>query len=186
MIVSTTELPGVLLIEPKVFGDDRGFFVETFQTNRYAEAGITGPFVQDNLSFSRYGTLRGLHFQNPRPQGKLVFVLSGAVFDVVVDIRADSPTFGAWFGAELSADNKRQIWVPAGLAHGFCVTSESAMLVYKCTDLYAPESEFSVRWDDPEIGIEWPVNEPTVSAKDAAAVPLARIPRDRLLKFVAI
>jgi dTDP-4-dehydrorhamnose 3,5-epimerase len=132
-------LPGVLLVEPKVFGDGRGFFYESYQQRRYAEAGIPGPFVQDNVSRSARGTLRGLHFQHPRAQGKLVSVLAGAVFDVAVDIRRGSPTFARWFGVELSGENKRQLWVPPGFAHGFCVLSETADFAYKCTDYYAPE-----------------------------------------------
>src|SRR5262249_17049762 len=139
MKVTETSLPGVLLIEPKVFGDARGFFLETFQAARYAEAGIHLPFVQDNLSRSNKAPLRGLHFQEPTPQGKLVQVLAGAVWDVAVDVRSGSPTFGKWVGVELSADNRRQLWVPPGFAHGFCVLSESADFLYKCTDFYAPQ-----------------------------------------------
>lgn len=183
MIVTKTDLPGVLIIEPKVYGDDRGFFMETFQDERYAEVGIPDAFVQDNLSFSEYGILRGLHFQNPHAQGKLVYVLQGAVYDVIVDIRTDSPKFGRWFGIELSADNKRQIWVPSGLAHGFCVTSETALFAYKCTDYYKPGCEMTIRWDDPDIGIQWPVKNPTLSAKDASGSSLVQVPRDRLLGF---
>ena len=183
MIVTETDLPGVLVIEPKVYGDERGFFMETFQVERHAEIGIPDPFVQDNLSFSGYGILRGLHFQNPHAQGKLVYVLRGTVYDVIVDIRTNSPTYGRWFGFELSADNKRQIWVPPGLAHGFCVTSEMALFAYKCTDYYKPDCEMTIRWDDPDIGIQWPVKQPTLSTKDAAAPSLVQIPRDRLLRF---
>src|SRR5262245_53963323 len=136
MNITETELPGVLLIEPKVLGDARGFFVETYHAQRYRQAGLDVGFVQDNLSYSRRGTLRGLHYQNPHPQGKLVYVLQGDVFDVAVDIRAGSPTFGRWLGTVLSADNRRQLYVPPGFAHGFCVTSETALLAYKCTDFY--------------------------------------------------
>jgi dTDP-4-dehydrorhamnose 3,5-epimerase len=171
--VTPTELPGVLLVEPRVFGDARGFFLETFHAERYAGAGIVGPFVQDNLSRSVKHTLRGLHFQEPQPQGKLVHVLRGAVWDVAVDVRNGSPHFGAWVGLELSEDNRRQLWIPPGFAHGFCVLSDSADFFYKCTDFYAPESERCVRWNDPAIGIRWPVRSPRLSAKDAVAPALA-------------
>ncbi|SEU19027.1 dTDP-4-dehydrorhamnose 3,5-epimerase [Stigmatella erecta] len=177
MKVTETAIPGVLLIEPKVFGDARGFFLETFHAQRYADAGIPGPFVQDNYSRSVKGTLRGLHFQEPQPQGKLVQVVAGAVFDVAVDIRRGSPTFGKWVGVELSAENRRQLWVPPGFAHGFCVTSESADFQYKCTALYAPQNERSLLWNDPDLGITWPLDgEPKLSAKDAAAVRLKDAP----------
>ncbi|WP_225411354.1 dTDP-4-dehydrorhamnose 3,5-epimerase [Stigmatella hybrida] len=177
MKVTETAIPGVLLIEPKVFGDDRGFFLETFHAQRYADAGIPGPFVQDNYSRSAKGTLRGLHFQEPQPQGKLVQVVAGAVFDVAVDIRRGSPTFGKWVGVELSAENRRQLWVPPGFAHGFCVTSESADFQYKCTALYAPQNERSILWNDPDLGITWPLSgEPKLSAKDAAATRLKDAP----------
>ncbi len=177
MKVTQTALPGVLLIEPKVFGDGRGFFLETFQAKRYAEAGIAGPFVQDNLSFSVKGTLRGLHFQEPNAQGKLVHVLSGSVFDVAVDVRKGSPHFGKWVGYELSAENKRQLWVPPGFAHGFCVMSETAHFLYKCTTYYAPEAEGAVLWSDPDIGIDWPVKAPLLSKKDGAAPRLKDAPK---------
>ena len=180
MRIQDTALPGVLVIEPKVFGDARGFFLETYNRERYREAGIDLDFVQDNLSRSRQGTLRGLHFQNPHAQGKLVWVLEGEVFDVAVDIRRDSPTFGQWVGATLSAENKRQFFVPPGFAHGFCVTSESALFAYKCTDLYAPQCEGSVLWCDEDIGIEWPIAEPLLSEKDKAAPRLREIPAERL------
>lgn len=177
MKVTETAIPGVLLIEPKVFGDDRGFFLETFHAQRYADAGIPGPFVQDNYSRSAKGTLRGLHFQEPQPQGKLVQVVAGAVFDVAVDIRRGSPTFGKWVGVELSAENRRQLWVPPGFAHGFCVTSESADFQYKCTALYAPQNERSILWNDPDLGITWPLSgDPKLSAKDAAAPRLKDAP----------
>ncbi|HLM46497.1 MAG TPA: dTDP-4-dehydrorhamnose 3,5-epimerase [Myxococcaceae bacterium] len=170
MNVLTTELAGLLIIEPKVFGDERGFFLETFNAQRYAEAGIPGPFVQDNYSRSVKGTLRGLHFQEPQPQGKLVSVVAGAVWDVAVDIRKGSPTFGKWVGVELTADNKRQFWVPPGFAHGFYVLSESADFQYKCTALYAPQHDRGLRWDDPDLAISWPLSgSPKLSAKDAAA-----------------
>ena len=172
MKVTETDLPGVLILEPRVFGDDRGFFMETWQRERYREAGIDVDFVQDNLSFSRKGVLRGLHFQNPHAQGKLVQVLQGEVFDVAVDIRVGSPTFGRWAGINLSADNKRQFYVPPDFAHGFCVLSETALFSYKCTDLYHPESEGSILWNDPAIGIDWPVSDPSLSEKDAQAPTL--------------
>jgi dTDP-4-dehydrorhamnose 3,5-epimerase len=168
--VLSTEIPGVLIIEPKVHGDARGFFLETFHAERYKEAGIPGPFVQDNYSRSVKGTLRGLHFQEPQPQGKLVQVVAGAVFDVAVDIRKGSPTFGKWVGAELSSDNKRQFWVPPGFAHGFYVLSESADFQYKCTALYAPQHDAGIAWNDPDLAIAWPLSgEPKLSPKDAAA-----------------
>jgi dTDP-4-dehydrorhamnose 3,5-epimerase len=175
MNVLPTELPGVLIVEPRVFGDGRGFFFESYQQRRYAEAGIPGPFVQDNVSRSARGILRGLHFQHPRAQGKLVMVLAGSVFDVAVDVRRGSPTFGKWVGVELSGENKRQLWIPPGFAHGFCVTSESADFAYKCTDFYAPEHEHTVAWNDPRIGIRWPVEQPQLSTKDAAGKPLAEL-----------
>ena len=176
MKIVETPLPGVLLLEPKTHGDARGFFVETFHAERYAAAGITGSFVQDNWSRSTRGTLRGLHFQEPRAQGKLVRVGIGEVFDVAVDVRRGSPTFGRWFGALLSEENKRQLWVPPGYAHGFCVTSASADFLYKCTNVYSPADERGVRWDDPAIGIEWPIAEPLLSARDSKAPLLADAP----------
>jgi dTDP-4-dehydrorhamnose 3,5-epimerase len=170
MKVITTQLPGVVLIEPKLFGDARGFFLETFNAQRYAEmAGIQEAFVQDNQSFSAKGVLRGLHFQRQFPQGKLVYVTSGAVFDVAVDIRQDSPTFKQWVGVTLTAENHQQFYVPPGFAHGFCVLSETAHFHYKCTDYYHPEDEGSLRWNDPEVQIEWPLDSPLLSAKDATA-----------------
>ena len=171
-----TGLPDVILLEPKRFGDDRGFFMEMFHAKRYEEAGIAGPFVQDNFSRSAKGILRGLHFQEPNAQGKLVQVLAGAVYDVAVDIRRGSPTFGRWVGVELSADNRRQLWVPAGFAHGFCVLSESADFHYKCTDFYEPASERGIAWNDPEVGIAWPVTAPLLSSKDAVAPRLQDAP----------
>ncbi len=178
--VIDTSIPGVLIIEPKVFGDSRGFFVETWQQARYAEAGLPERFVQDNLSYSQHGVLRGLHFQNPNGQGKLVYVLQGEVFDVAVDVRLGSPTFGQSVSVLLSADNKRQFYVPPGFAHGFCVTSETALFTYKCTELYAPKDEASILWNDPALGIAWPVRDPSLSDKDARALPLAEFPRERL------
>ena len=170
MKVIPTKIEGLVIIEPKVFGDERGFFVETFQAQRYREeAGIDLPFVQDNRSRSSHGVLRGLHFQISNPQGKLVRVSRGSVYDVAVDIRRGSRTFGEWVGVELSEDNHRQFWVPPGFAHGFVVTSESADFEYKCTDYYAPDDEGAIVWDDSELGIDWPVSNPKVSQKDAAA-----------------
>jgi dTDP-4-dehydrorhamnose 3,5-epimerase len=183
MQITKTKLPGVLLIEPKVFGDDRGFFMETYHAERYADAGIPGPFVQDNLSYSQKGVLRGLHFQNPNAQGKLVYVLQGEVFDAAVDIRVGSPTFGQWAGYTLSAENKRQLWIPEGFAHGFCVTSDVALFAYKCTRLYAPDCENSILWDDPAIAINWPIESPSLSGKDSQARLLADIPIDVLPKY---
>jgi dTDP-4-dehydrorhamnose 3,5-epimerase len=176
MRVSQTSLPGVLIVEPKVHGDDRGFFMETFHAGRYAAAGIQAAFVQDNLSRSVQGTLRGLHFQEPHGQGKLVQVLRGAVYDVAVDVRQGSPTFGKWVAAELSSENRLQLWVPPGFAHGFCVVSESADFHYKCTDLYAPEHERGIAWNDPELAIPWPAPKPLISPKDATLPPLRQAP----------
>ena len=185
MKVTETELPGILLIEPKVFGDARGYFMETWSRSRYAEAGIPADFVQDNISFSQRGVLRGLHFQKPNTQGKLVYVLQGEVFDVAVDIRVGSPHFGRWVGVTLSADNKRQLYIPPGFAHGFCVTSAQALFVYKCTDLYNPAAEATLRWDDPAIGIHWPIAEPLVSDKDRVGTLLKDLPPQRLPPFSA-
>jgi dTDP-4-dehydrorhamnose 3,5-epimerase len=183
MDIKQTKLPGVVIIEPRVFGDDRGFFLETWNEERYSAAGIPGPFVQDNLSFSRKGVLRGLHFQNPNAQGKLVYVLQGEVFDVAVDIRLGSPTFGQWVSTTLSAENKRQFYIPAGFAHGFCVTSETALFTYKCTDIYNPQAEGSILWNDPDLAIYWPTETPELSAKDAEGIRLANFPEDRLPRF---
>jgi dTDP-4-dehydrorhamnose 3,5-epimerase len=177
-----TALPGVLLIEPDVHADARGFFLETFHERKYAEAGIHGPFVQDNHSHSRRGTLRGLHAQSRHAQGKLVRAVEGEMFDVAVDIRRGSPSFGRWVGFALSGENFRQLWIPPGFAHGFCVLSESVHVEYKCTDFYDAEDELAILWNDPEIGIEWPIETPTLSAKDAGAPRLAEL-RDRLPVF---
>ena len=176
MNVVKTTLPGVLIIEPKIFGDARGFFMETFQAARYAEAGIAGPFVQDNLSRSAYGVLRGLHLQNPGPQGKLVTVLRGRVRDVAVDVRRGSPNFGQHVSVELNDENRRQFWVPRGFAHGFAVLSETADFFYKCDDIFSPTDEIAVRWNDPAIAIAWGVGTPSLSARDAAAPLLADVP----------
>lgn len=171
MEVTKTRVDGVLLIKPKVFGDERGYFVETYQKERYSEIGITHTFVQDNHSMSRRGILRGLHYQTKHPQGKLVMVSLGAVFDVAVDIRLDSPTFGKWFGAILSQENQHQLWIPPGLAHGFLVLSDIAHFHYKCTDFYDPKNEPSILWNDPELNIEWPFAEDVVlSQKDMNAL----------------
>lgn len=156
MKVIETELPGVLIIEPTVHGDARGFFQECFHVQRYAEFGIAGPFVQDNHSRSSAGILRGLHFQLRHPQGKLVRVTQGTVFDVSVDIRKGSPTFGRWVGVTLSEDNFRQLYIPPGFAHGFCTLSDRVDFIYKCTDYYFPDDEYGIRWNDPDIGIQWP------------------------------
>ncbi|MEG2172011.1 MAG: dTDP-4-dehydrorhamnose 3,5-epimerase [Desulfovibrionaceae bacterium] len=185
MEIEHAPLAGVMLLKPKIWGDARGYFVETWQHKRYTAAGITLPFVQDNHSCSTYGILRGLHFQRHHPQGKLVYVSLGNVFDVVVDIRHGSPTFGQWFGAELSAENQYQMWIPPGMAHGFAVTSPTAHFHYKCTDYYQPNDEGSIRWDDPTIGICWPLIDPVLSAKDQKAPYLrdavSPSPADKLL-----
>jgi len=170
-----TEIPEVLLIEPQVFGDSRGFFMETWHAEKFAAAGLDLHFVQDNHSKSVQGTLRGLHYQIKKPQGKLVRVISGEVFDVAVDLRQSSPFFGKWIGEILSAENKKILWVPPGFGHGFYVLSPEAEFVYKCTELYAPEHERCIRWDDPELGIVWPLlaQAPLLSAKDLVGVSLA-------------
>jgi dTDP-4-dehydrorhamnose 3,5-epimerase len=175
MNVITTPLDGVLVLEPRVFGDDRGYFFESFNARKFAElTGVTLPFVQDNHSRSAKGVLRGLHYQIEQAQGKLVRVTEGSVFDVAVDLRKSSPTFGQWFGTELSAENKRQLWIPAGFAHGFVVTSDVASFLYKTTDYWAPEHERAVLWNDPAIGIDWPLDgAPQLSGKDVAAALLA-------------
>lgn len=174
MQVIETSLPGVLLLEPRVFGDARGFFMESWNKRSFATVGIDADFVQDNHSRSARGVLRGIHYQLQQPQGKLVRVVSGAVFDVAVDLRRSSPHFGQWTGYELSADNQRMLWVPPGFGHGFLVLSETADFLYKATDYYAPQDERGIRWDDPQVGICWPVDAvPTLSAKDAVAPLLA-------------
>jgi len=181
--VSPTSLPEVLLVEPKRFGDARGYFLETFHQARYAEAGIKLGFVQDNLSRSAQGILRGLHLQHPNAQGKLVYVLEGEVFDVAVDVRVGSPNFGKWTGALLSSEDHRQLWIPPGFAHGFCVTSETALFAYKCTALYSVADELGVAWNDPAIAIPWPVAEPQLSGKDKGLPHLADIDPARLPRF---
>jgi len=170
MKISHSKLKGCVIIEPRVFGDDRGFFLETFQAARYKqEAGIDLPFVQDNHSRSARGVLRGLHFQKTKPQGKLVRVVRGEVYDVAVDIRKGSATFGEWEGVILSEDNKKQFWVPPGFAHGFVVLSDTADFEYKCTDYYDPSDEGSILWSDPDLDIPWPIANPVLSAKDESA-----------------
>ncbi|MBI5816453.1 MAG: dTDP-4-dehydrorhamnose 3,5-epimerase [Nitrospinae bacterium] len=169
MNVIKTSMPGVLIFEPKVYADSRGMFMETWRDNLYREAGVIDGFRQDNLSVSKRGVLRGLHFQNPSPQAKLVFVMEGEVFDVAVDVRRGSPDFGKWIGTSLSSENRRQMFIPKGFAHGYLVLSERAVFFYKCDDYYSAGSEYCVRWDDPDINIEWPDKSPILSPKDAAA-----------------
>ncbi len=176
MQVQQTELPGVIVIKPRVFGDDRGFFKETYEKNRYRDAGIAGEFVQDNCSRSCRGTLRGLHFQIRHPQGKLVQALRGTIFDVAVDLRRDSSHFGRWVGETLSESNHRQLYVPPGFAHGFYVLSDMAEVFYKCTDFYYPESDRSLLWNDPDVNVGWPLEgEPILSEKDRAGTPLTEM-----------
>jgi dTDP-4-dehydrorhamnose 3,5-epimerase len=175
MQVVKTNLPEVLIVEPKLFGDQRGFFLETYQLERYAGQGIVCPFVQDNLSRSSFGVLRGLHLQNPLTQGKLVCAMRGRVLDVAVDVRLGSPNFGRHVAVELSEENRRQLWVPRGFAHGFAVLSETADFFYKCDNPYNPTSEIVVRWDDPAIGIAWGIDKPSLSLRDAAAPLLADV-----------
>ena len=181
MNVISTAFPEVLIVEPKVFGDTRGFFMETFQVDRYATNGIAAAFLQDNLSRSTRGVLRGLHFQNPKLQGKLVTVLRGCVLDVAVDVRVGSPTFGQYQKVELNDENRRQLWVPRGFAHGFVVLSEFADFFYKCDEFYSPADEITLRWDDPALGIDWGFDLPRVSARDSKGLTLAelagRLPR---------
>lgn len=167
MKITQSSIPEVLVIEPDVFGDSRGFFMETWHARKYAELGLNVDFVQDNHSRSGKGILRGLHYQLKHPQGKLVRVTNGSVFDVAVDVRKGSPTFSQWVGVELTGDNHKQFYVPPGFAHGFCVLSESADFLYKCTDFYAPEYEHGILWNDPDIGIDWPASDFTISDKDA-------------------
>jgi dTDP-4-dehydrorhamnose 3,5-epimerase len=183
MKVTATELPGVLVIEPAVFADERGFFKETYSGIRYPESGVSGTFVQDNVSRSARGVLRGLHFQHPHGQGKLVTVLEGEVFDVAVDVREGSPTFGRWVGERLSAENHRQLWIPPGFAHGFLTLSESALFAYKCTDYYHPETERTIRWDDPDVAVAWPDVDVVQSPRDASAPFLRDMPPERLPKL---
>jgi len=170
-----TDLPGVVRIEPQVFGDARGFFLEVFHAGKFREAGLDLVFVQDNHSASTHGVLRGLHAQLDHPQGKLVRVIEGEIWDVAVDIRPGSPSFGRWVGATLSEENAHQLWVPPGFGHGFCVLSEEADVEYKCSALYDASDEIAIQWNDPAIGIRWPVAEPVLSARDQAARPLAEL-----------
>jgi dTDP-4-dehydrorhamnose 3,5-epimerase len=175
MNVIPTDLPDALIIEPRLFGDQRGFFLETYQSTRYAELGISRPFVQDNLSRSAYGVLRGLHLQNPMTQGKLVGVMRGRVLDVAVDVRIGSPYFGRHVAVELNEENRRQLWVPRGFAHGFVVLSETADFFYKCDEFYSRKDEIVLRWDDPAIGIDWGVKHPSLAARDASAPRLSEV-----------
>ena len=177
MRILNTDLPGVLVLEPDVFRDPRGYFLETFHERKYREAGIPHSFVQDNQSRSTRGTLRGMHAQLRKPQGKLVQALQGEIFDVAVDIRPRSPTFGKWTGARLKAEDFRQMFIPPGFAHGFCVLSDVAEVAYKCTDFYDPADEIGLRWNDPAVGIAWPIQDPLLSKKDAALANLAELRR---------
>ncbi|MFU8805240.1 MAG: dTDP-4-dehydrorhamnose 3,5-epimerase [Bradymonadaceae bacterium] len=183
MKLLSTPLPGVLVIEPRVFADGRGFFVETFRTDLLSEAGLAEPFVQDNHSRSRKGVLRGLHYQLEQPQGKLVRVTRGAVYDVAVDVRLDSPSFGQWFGCVLDDETHRQLYVPPGFAHGFCVLSDEVDFVYKCTDYYHPQSEQGIAWDDPDLAIKWPLQDVSLSEKDQGHPGLADQAPERLPKY---
>ncbi len=185
MNIRATALPGVLLLEPRVHADHRGSFRELWRAGGYAEAGIGPVFVQDNVSVSRRGVVRGLHFQQPNGQGKLVSVLHGTVYDVAVDVRAGSPTFGRWVAAEISAENARQLWIPPGFAHGFVALEEGTVFHYRCTDYYAPGAEGTVRWDDPALGIPWPVGAPTLNSKDAEAPLLDEFDPARLPPYHA-
>lgn len=185
MEVTELELPGLRLVVLDVHADQRGAFTEMFHARRYAEFGMNTDFVQDNMSRSSRGVLRGLHLQHPHGQAKLVQVIEGDVFDVAVDVRVGSPTFAQWVGIELSSRNPRQLYVPVGFAHGFCTLSESAVLTYKCTDYYAPDAEATISWKDPDIGIQWPMSSPILSAKDAAAKPLAAFEAARLPNYTS-
>jgi dTDP-4-dehydrorhamnose 3,5-epimerase len=180
MKVSRTRLADVLLLEPDIYRDERGVLFEQYQARRYAAAGVPADFVQDNISFSEHGVLRGLHLQHPNAQAKLVTVLAGEVFDVAVDVRVGSPTFGQWAAAALSAENRRQLYVPEGFAHGFCVTNGPALLLYKCGDYYCPRAGLAVCWNDPDLDIPWPIRQPMLSAGDRSAPRLAEIDRARL------
>jgi dTDP-4-dehydrorhamnose 3,5-epimerase len=183
MKVIQTSLPGAIVIEPQVFGDARGFFYESYNQAKYTDAGVTSKFVQSNVSRSSKGVLRGLHYQWPNPQGKLVSVLEGEVYDVAVDIRRGSPTFGQWAGVMLSADNHRHFWIPEGFAHGFCVVSDYATFSYQCTALYDAKADAGVRWNDAALGIDWPISAPQLSEKDLKAPLLADVPAEKLPVF---
>jgi dTDP-4-dehydrorhamnose 3,5-epimerase len=185
MKVLPTKLDGVYIIEPQVFSDARGFFMETYQRRRYSEAGMEQLFVQDNLSSSIRGSLRGLHYQINHGQAKLIQAVEGTIFDVAVDIRRGSPSFGHWAGVHLSGDNQRQIFIPEGFAHGFCVLSEVALVVYKCSDFYAPEDEGGILWSDPDLAIDWPVEKPLLSDKDSRLPCLADVPPEKLPSYEA-
>lgn len=184
LVFEPTSLPEVILVRPQVWGDERGFFLETYHQEKYIEGGIKEPFVQDNWSHSRKGILRGLHYQLKQPQGKLVTVLSGEIFDVAVDIRHGSPHFGKWFGANLSSHNKHQLYIPRGFAHGFLVLSDEADVYYKCTDLYDAADDRGVLWSSSEIGIPWPEVTPLLSAKDSVLRPLNMIPQSELPSYI--
>lgn len=183
MKVLESELPGCLVLEPRVFGDERGFFYESFNADKLHDAGLGVQFKQGNVSQSAGGVLRGLHYQWPKPQGKLVSVLQGEVWDVAADIRVGSPTFGQWTAVLLSAENKRHFWIPEGFAHGFVVLSESALFTYLCTETYDAQADANIAWNDPRLAIDWPVADPVLSAKDAAAPLLADVPEARLPVF---
>ncbi len=183
MKIITTSIKGILIIEPLIFEDKRGYFMETYNQNRYNEFGIDKTFVQDNLSYSLKNTLRGLHFQIKHPQAKLIQVVSGEIFDVAVDLRPGSASFGKWTGIYLSDENKRQVFIPEGFAHGFCVLSEFALFCYKCSDFYAPDHEGGILWSDPDIGIEWPVETPIISDKDIQYQKLSDLTSEQLPSF---
>jgi dTDP-4-dehydrorhamnose 3,5-epimerase len=185
MNVIATVIPGVIVLGPKVFGDDRGYFLETWSRQKYEAVGIPAEFVQDNVSFSRKGVLRGLHYQHPQSQGKLVQVMTGEVFDVALDIRVGSPTFGKAVGEILSEKNHRQMYIPPGFAHGFCVLSDTVLFSYKCTDYYHAAAEGGICWNDPDLVIDWPIREPNLSPKDGLYPRLRDVPRDRLPIFGA-
>lgn len=178
-----TGIPGCVVIEPQVFGDARGFFYEGFNAQKYKSAGLDLRFVQSNVSRSAHGVLRGLHYQWPNPQGKLVSVLEGEVYDVAVDIRVGSPTFGRWAAAVLSADNKRHFWIPEGFAHGFAVLSDNATFTYQCTALYDRAADAGIRWNDGDVAVDWPISAPLLSEKDAAAPLLRDVPREKLPRY---
>jgi dTDP-4-dehydrorhamnose 3,5-epimerase len=180
MKIVLTDFDGLVLLEPDVHSDPRGYLLETWNQPRYAQAGIHHQMLQENLSWSKAGVLRGLHFQNPHAQAKLIMVLAGEIFDVAVDVRRGSPTFAKWFGTRLSADNRRQLFIPQGFAHGFCVLSDAALVSYKCSETYHAESELAILWKDERLGIDWPVKAPVLSAKDAAAARFDDIPPQRL------
>ncbi len=185
MNVTPTDLPEVLLIEPKRFRDARGYFQETWNQSRWLAQGLPETMVQDNMSWSRRGVLRGLHFQHPGAQGKLVYVLAGQVFDVAVDVRVGSPRFGQWVGFDLSLENNRQLYIPEGFAHGFCVLSATALVAYKCTTPYRPECEVGMVWNDPEVGIDWPLAHPILAPKDAALSRLHELSAEQLPRYAS-